>query len=42
RLILFAKEAFIVHYTKYNIKAIKELDSIIIKYQIDLAKTLPQ
>ncbi|CAI2198294.1 12086_t:CDS:1, partial [Funneliformis geosporum] len=33
RLVLFAKEAFIVHYTKYNVKAIKELDSITIGYK---------
>ncbi|CAI2186123.1 9448_t:CDS:1, partial [Funneliformis geosporum] len=27
-------EAFIMHYTKYNVKAIKELDNITIGYKI--------
>ncbi|CAI2190329.1 3644_t:CDS:1, partial [Funneliformis geosporum] len=33
-LILFTKEAFRVHYTNYNVKAIKELDSITISYKV--------
>ncbi|CAI2199590.1 4013_t:CDS:2, partial [Funneliformis geosporum] len=34
RLVLFAREAFIVYYTKYNVKAIKKLDSITIGYKV--------
>ncbi|CAI2163630.1 17835_t:CDS:2 [Funneliformis geosporum] len=34
RLILFTREAFIVHYTKYNVKAIKEFDNITIGYKV--------
>ena len=34
QLLLFVREAFKIHYTKYNIKAIKNLDSITVKCKV--------
>ncbi|CAB4396297.1 unnamed protein product [Rhizophagus irregularis] len=34
RLVLFVREAFKIHYTKYDVKAIKELDNITKNYKV--------
>ena len=34
RLVLFVREAFRVHYIKYDVKAIKELDNITIDCKV--------
>jgi hypothetical protein len=33
-LVLFAREVFTIHYTKYNVKAMKEFDNIIINCKV--------